>query len=48
MEQIDSYISDCSLYDESVRERLTKVQDAMEELREYLEMGDMREYLDSM
>ncbi len=48
MEQIDHYLSECSLYDESVREHLTKVRDAMEELREHLEMGEVREYLDSM
>ncbi len=48
MEQIDRYLSECSLYDESVREHLTKVRDAMEELREHLEMGEVREYLDSM
>ncbi len=48
MEQIDHYLAACSIYDESVREHLTKVRDAMEELREHLEMGELRDYLDSM
>ncbi len=48
IEQIDAYLSECSLYDESVQDHLTKVRDAMEELREHLEMGEIRDYLDSM
>ncbi len=48
IEQIDRYLAECSIYDESVREHLTTVRGAMEELREYLEMGELREYLDSM
>ena len=48
IEQIDRYLAECSIYDESVRERLTAVRGAMGELREHLEMGELREYLDSM
>ncbi len=48
MEQIDAYLSESSLYDESVRDHLTKVRDAMEELRAHIEMEEMRDFLDSM
>ena len=48
IKQIDLYLSECTIYDESVREHLTAVRGAMGELREHLEMGDLREYLDSM
>lgn len=48
IEEIDRYLAECSIYDESVRERLTTVRDAMGELREHLETGELREYLDSM
>ncbi len=48
IEQVDHYLAECMIYDESLREHLTRVRDAMGELREHLEMGELREYLDSM
>ncbi len=48
IEQIDRYLAECSVYDESLREHLTTARDAMEGLRVHLERGELREYLDSM
>ena len=48
IEQIDRYLAECTIYDESVREHLTTVREAMEDLRAHLEMEEVREYLDSV
>ena len=48
IQQIDHYQAECTIYDESVREHLATVRDAMEDLRAHLETTELREYLDSM
>ncbi len=48
IEQVDHYLAECTIYDEGVRERLTKVRDAIEDLRAHIETGELRDYLDSM
>ncbi len=48
IEQVDQYLAECTIYDESVREHLIKVRDAMQGLKVYLATGEVSEYLDSL
>jgi len=48
IEQIDRYLAECTIYDERVREHLITARGAMEELRAHLEVGELRDYLDSI
>ncbi|MGZ4936379.1 MAG: hypothetical protein ACXV4C_07495 [Halobacteriota archaeon] len=40
IQQIDRYLAESTIYDESVREHSATVRDAMEDLRAHLEVGE--------